>query len=67
MGFVHDAEYDSRVGAVLLGKLSPDALELSISGAALRDDGIVPSSIVVLERQSIDRSPWTMIYIQDRR
>ncbi len=56
MGLVHDAEYDSSVGAILLGKLSPNALELSISGTTLRDDAIVPSSIVVLRRYSIDRS-----------
>lgn len=48
MRLVHDAEDDAGVAAVLLRKLRPDALELSIGGATLRDDAAIPAGIVVL-------------------
>ena len=41
-------EDDTRVAAVLLGKLRPDALELSISGTALGNNTAVPASVIVL-------------------
>ena len=48
MRLVHDTENNALVGAVLLCELRPDALELSIGGATLGNDGAVPAGVVVL-------------------
>lgn len=39
---------DTLVAAILLSKLGPDALELSIGRATLSDDAAVPAGVVVL-------------------
>ena len=53
MRLVHDAEDDTLVGAVLLRELRPEALELSVGGTALGNDGTVPAGVVVLSSVSV--------------
>lgn len=42
-------EDDTVVAAILLGKLSPDTLELGVGWATLSNDAIVPTCVVVLQ------------------
>lgn len=41
-------ENDTLVAAILLSKLRPDALELSVGRSTLSNDAAIPSSVVVL-------------------
>jgi len=56
MGLVHDAKDDLAVVPVVLGQLDPKACELLICWAALADDGVVPSGVVVYVQDTIGAS-----------
>jgi len=70
MRLIHDAKDDLAVVPVVFGQLDPKACELLVCGAALADDGVVPSGVVVHVQNTIGASfqarlHETVVFLED--